>query len=91
MLESLPVPDVWNLHWVSWFLDWETMLPWMAERAPIVWTLHDLNPLKGIWHYEPEASEWSPTRMRLEKKASELKRRALARIPSDRLTFLPDD
>jgi glycosyltransferase involved in cell wall biosynthesis len=88
MLEKLPAPDVWNLHWVSWFLDWETMLPWMAERAPIVWTLHDLNPLSGIWHYEPLAEERTQRRMSLETRASELKRRALAKIPRDRLTFV---
>lgn len=88
MISHLPVPDVWNLHWVSWFLDWETMLPWMAERAPIVWTLHDLNPLKGIWHYEPLPGECTPRRMALEAKAVELKRRALAKVPRNRLTFV---
>lgn len=88
MLEKLPVPDVWNLHWVSWFLEWETMLPWMAEQAPIVWTLHDLNPLKGIWHYEPEESELTGTRRSFEHRALELKRRALKCVPSDRLTFV---
>jgi glycosyltransferase involved in cell wall biosynthesis len=88
MLSRLPVPDVWNLHWVSWFLDWETMLPWMAERAPIVWTLHDLNPLKGIWHYEPPPGECNDVRTGLEAKAVELKRRALAKVPRDRLTFV---
>jgi glycosyltransferase involved in cell wall biosynthesis len=88
MLEKLPVPDVWNLHWVSWFLDWETMLPWMAERAPIVWTLHDLNPLRGIWHYEPLPNERTPERMSYESRAIEIKRRALSRISKDRLTFL---
>jgi len=85
---NLPTPDVWNLHWVSWFLDWETLLPWMAEQAPIVWTLHDLNPLKGIWHYEPKSDELTERCLRLEEKASELKRRALSCIPRDRLTFV---
>ena len=88
MLFDLPVPDVWNLHWVSWFLNWETMLPWMAERAPIVWTLHDLNPLMGIWHYEPFAEECTPLRTRMEQEAVDIKRRALACIPADRLTFV---
>jgi len=88
MLKQLPVPDVWNLQWVSWFLDWETMLPWMAERAPIVWTLHDLNPLRGIWHYEPLPNERTPERMSYESRAIEIKRRALSRIPKDRLTFV---
>lgn len=88
MLAKLPIPDVWNLHWVSWWLDWETMLPWMAERAPIAWTLHDLNPLKGIWHYEPEGSDKNSVRMRIEQKAMDLKRRALNYVPRDRLRFV---
>jgi glycosyltransferase involved in cell wall biosynthesis len=88
ILEKLPKPDVWNLHWVSWFLDWENLLPWMAEQAPIVWTLHDLNPLRGIWHYEPQPKERSPLRLRYEAEAMEIKRRALAKIPQDRITFV---
>lgn len=88
MLEKLPKPDVWNLHWVSWFMDWENLLPWMVEQAPIVWTLHDLNPLQGIWHYEPQALERTPVRLRYEAEAMEIKRRALAKIPQDRITFV---
>jgi glycosyltransferase involved in cell wall biosynthesis len=88
MLEKLPKPDVWNLHWVSWFLDWANLLPWMAEQAPIVWTLHDLNPLCGIWHYEPLPEERLPLRLRYEAEAMEIKRRALAKIPQDRITFV---
>jgi glycosyltransferase involved in cell wall biosynthesis len=88
MFEKLPKPDVWNLHWVSWFLDWENLLPWMAEQAPIVWTLHDLNPLRGIWHYEPQQEECTPERLRYEAQAIEIKRRALAKIPKDRITFV---
>lgn len=88
MLEKLPKPDVWNLHWVSWFLDWENLLPWMAEQAPIVWTLHDLNPLRGIWHYEPQPEERTPERLKYEAEAIEIKRRALAKIPKDRLNFV---
>jgi glycosyltransferase involved in cell wall biosynthesis len=88
MLEKLPRPDVWNLHWVSWFLDWENLLPWMTEQAPIVWTLHDLNPLRGIWHYEPQSEERTPLRLRYEAEAIAIKKRALAKIPKDRIIFV---
>ena len=88
MLEQLPRPDVWNLHWVSNFLDWEEMLPRMADVAPIVWTLHDLNPLMGIWHFEPSLEEQTDARRRLEEKAVVLKQKALRRIPKERLTFV---
>jgi glycosyltransferase involved in cell wall biosynthesis len=88
MLEKLPKPDVWNLHWVSWFLDWENLLPWMAKQSPIVWTLHDLNPLRGIWHYEPQPEEHTPKRLKYEADAIQIKRHALAKIPQDRLAFV---
>jgi glycosyltransferase involved in cell wall biosynthesis len=88
MFEKFPKPDVWNLHWVSWFLDWGNLLPWMAEQAPIVWTLHDLNPLRGIWHYEPQPEERTPERLKYEAEAMEIKRRALAKVPKDRITFV---
>ena len=81
-------PDVWNLHWVSWFLEWDLLLPWLAEQAPIVWTLHDLNPLRGIWHYEPDQQELQPPWSLLEASALERKRRALDRIPRTRLCFV---
>jgi glycosyltransferase involved in cell wall biosynthesis len=86
--KKLPRPDVWNLHWVSHFLDWEHLLPWMAEQAPVVWTLHDLNPLMGVWHYVPGSGELNGEREKTEREAVALKRRALARIPKGRLTFV---
>jgi glycosyltransferase involved in cell wall biosynthesis len=87
-LQAIPCPDVWNLHWVSWFLDWERQLPWLASQAPIVWTLHDLNPLRGIWHYEPYAEEQQPPWSVVEAALQERKRRALEQIPRDRLCFV---
>ncbi len=88
ILKNIPVPEVWNLHWVSHFLDWEHLLPWMAEQAPIVWTLHDMNPLMGVWHYVPFDEEWTAQRRQMEQEAVEFKRNAISRIPKDRLTFV---
>ncbi len=88
LLDQLSCPDVWHLHWVSWFLDWENLLPALADRAPIVWTLHDLNPVSGIWHYDPSDSERSRKNEEFERLALELKRKSLARIPRERLVFV---
>ena len=43
--------DVVNLHWVSGFVDWETVLAPLAGRVPLVWTMHDQNPFTGGCHY----------------------------------------
>lgn len=43
--------DVVNLHWVSKFVDLPTILNELGGRVPIVWTLHDMQPLTGGCHY----------------------------------------
>lgn len=81
-------PDIYNLHWVAGFLDWPTMLPWLIKRAPVVWTMRDLNPLLGVWHYEPNELERTPSRDRIESQAYNLKKTVLSSIPQDRLWLI---
>ena len=46
---DLPGADVYNLHWINGFID---PLPFFeAVERPVVWTLHDMNPLTGGCHY----------------------------------------
>lgn len=43
--------DIIHLHWVANFLDYRTFFKQIQK--PIIWTLHDLNPLSaGGFHYE---------------------------------------
>ena len=42
--------DVINLHWVAHFLDYPTFFK--KVNQPIVWTLHDMLPFTGGYHYE---------------------------------------
>jgi glycosyltransferase involved in cell wall biosynthesis len=42
--------DVIHLHWVSEFLDYPTFFS--KNTKPVVWTIHDMNPFKGGFHYE---------------------------------------
>ena len=51
LLQELPPLDVIHLHWVAQLVDVPTVLPALAERGSIVWTLHDMNPLTGGCHY----------------------------------------
>lgn len=46
--------DVVHLHWVGGFLDWPRFFT-RAEK-PVVWTLHDMNPFLGGFHYEGDRS-----------------------------------
>lgn len=42
-----------NLHWVSIVLDYPTFFQQL--KKPMVWTLHDLNPFSGVFHYQYDA------------------------------------
>lgn len=44
-------PDVINLHFVAGFLDLPLTLVKLSRIAPVVWTLHDMNPFTGGCHY----------------------------------------
>lgn len=39
-----------NLHWVAGILPWAAFF--QTNSKPLVWTLHDMNPFMGIFHYE---------------------------------------
>jgi glycosyltransferase involved in cell wall biosynthesis len=41
--------DIINLHFVANFLDYPSFFS--KVRKPIVWTLHDMVPIQGIFHY----------------------------------------
>jgi glycosyltransferase involved in cell wall biosynthesis len=44
--------DVIQLHWISWFIDYEDFFPRLPPSVPIVWTLHDMNAYTGGCHYD---------------------------------------
>ncbi len=41
--------DVLNLHWVSWWMDYESFF---KTEKPVVWTLHDMTPFSDGNPYE---------------------------------------
>ncbi len=45
--------DVINLHWISGMVNYSTFFS--SIDIPVVWTLHDMNPFKGLFHYEGDA------------------------------------
>ncbi|WP_345786217.1 glycosyltransferase [Coraliomargarita algicola] len=86
--EILRDVDIQHLHWTPWLIDWPTILPWMVSRAPIVWTLHDMNVLQGIWHYTPAENDFTPRLKRLDQQTLERKRAVLSALPTSRLVFV---
>jgi glycosyltransferase involved in cell wall biosynthesis len=54
ILEQVPDCDIIHLHWIAGMFDYRAFLPAAARRAPIIWTLHDMNPFTGGCHYDRE-------------------------------------
>ncbi|WP_316810276.1 glycosyltransferase [Pedobacter heparinus] len=50
-LETLNNADIINLHWVSDLINYKTFFKQFKDK-PIVWTLHDMAPFQGIFHYK---------------------------------------
>ncbi len=47
--------DVINLHWVPRFLDYPSFFRKCTK--PVVWTLHDMNPFSGGFHYKRDVEK----------------------------------
>jgi glycosyltransferase involved in cell wall biosynthesis len=43
--------NIVHLHWITGFLDWSSFFATVPAERPIVWTLHDMNPLTGGCHH----------------------------------------
>ncbi len=63
--------DIINLHWVSGFLNYPTFFN--AIKKPIVWTLHDMNPFLGGFHYMGDKVRNTEVMGNLEKSLLEIK------------------
>ncbi len=43
--------NIVHLHWIAHLADYPTFFQSIPESTPIVWTLHDMNPLTGGCHF----------------------------------------
>ena len=41
--------DIIHLHWIAGMIDYPTFFK--KNNKPVVWTLHDMNPFSGLYHY----------------------------------------
>ncbi|TVQ14552.1 MAG: glycosyltransferase [Bacteroidetes bacterium] len=97
LLSQLPKADVYNLHWISNFID----IPSFFENIdkPVVWTLHDMNPFTGGCHYDNFCGKYevncgacpqlgSNKLNDLSKKIFEEKRAAISKISPEKLRIV---
>lgn len=69
-LEKHPIikeADIIHLHWVADFLNYPSFFNQIKQ--PIVWTLHDMNPFQGIFHYKRDELVNEEIFEKLDKKA----------------------
>ncbi|MGE5558186.1 MAG: glycosyltransferase [Bacillota bacterium] len=50
-LESIRATDIVNLHWIPTLVSVEAIVKIRQMGIPVVWTLHDQNPMTGACHY----------------------------------------
>ncbi|RZK12548.1 MAG: glycosyltransferase [Flavobacterium sp.] len=63
--------DIIQLHWVRGFLDYPSFF--FQVTQPVVWTLHDMNPLQGLFHYREDELRNNDTASSLNRKLVSLK------------------
>lgn len=73
--------DIIHLHWVAGFLDYPSFFKY--NRKPVVWTLHDMNPIKGLYHYEADEKRNAGITTSMDERVTEIKRKAIqkAKMP----------
>lgn len=73
--------DVINLHWIGNTLNWKSFFN--RTRKPIVWTLHDMLPFSGGYHYLSELMTLpADFGTKVEKRKAKYCKNALIRIAS---------
>jgi len=70
--------DIIHLHWVANLLDYPSFFDQI--KKPVVWTLHDLNPLMGCFHFLLDEGRFQDQTSGFEKKMKTLKRNTFQRF-----------
>ncbi|MDR2955150.1 MAG: glycosyltransferase [Prevotella sp.] len=90
-LEDLPIvkeADIIHLHWVAEFLNYPTFFK--NIKQPIVWTLHDINPFKGMFHFESDRLKNIKEFGALDEKIKEIKIKAINQKDDIHVVYLSD-
>ena len=70
--------DIIHLHWVAGFLDYPTFF--RKINKPLVWTLHDLNPFNGGFHYKRDYLENQIDFYKIDRDIRKIKQNALLKF-----------
>lgn len=67
--------DIIHLHWVAGMLDYPSFFKYNTKK--VIWTLHDMNPFQGLFHYEEDEIRNEAISSRLNKSVIRIKQRAI--------------
>lgn len=81
--------DIIHLHWIAGMVDYESFF--RINNKPIVWTLHDMNPFQGIFHYKEDELRNVEVSGKLDKKIRELKERVITKRKSALFIVAPSN
>jgi glycosyltransferase involved in cell wall biosynthesis len=78
--------DIVHLHWVANFIDYSSFFE--TVKKPIVWTLHDMNPFQGGFHYKNDQEAFRRNVSELDLEQFDIKKRSLQNFPSQLLRIV---
>ena len=81
--------DIIHLHWVAGMVDYESFFKF--NDKPIVWTLHDMNPFQGIFHYKDDELRNFVISGKLDEKLRKLKETAIGKRKSNLYVVAPSN
>ncbi len=67
--------DIIHLHWLANMLDYPSFFK--NNKKPVVWTLHDMNPFQGLFHYQEDQVRNRELANGLDEKVSSIKQRSI--------------
>jgi glycosyltransferase involved in cell wall biosynthesis len=67
--------DIINLHWVADFIDYPSFFSKL--KKPVVWTLHDMYPFSGGFHYSGDCEKFQDEYSCLDQEIFEEKKKAI--------------
>ncbi|MCU0443812.1 MAG: glycosyltransferase [Microscillaceae bacterium] len=70
--------DIIHLHWVAGFIDYPSFF--RRINKPVIWTLHDMNPFSGGFHYDQDLTNNWHEYQQIDRQLRQTKIRALANI-----------
>jgi glycosyltransferase involved in cell wall biosynthesis len=79
--------DIIHFHWVSRMVDYPSFFT--QNNKPLVWTLHDMNPFQGLFHYKGDEERNKLIASRIDNQVARFKRKFIKRRKSSLIFVTP--